>query len=232
MIIIAHQCGEDKYPRITPDAALYSIENGADYAEFDIRHLADMGLAVSHDDNCRDLFGSDDVIRHMTTEQFKALKRKDAPGYGALLLENMLDAGVKKILFHIKEGGEVLTKILECCRKYGIEKDILVGIQELSDIKLVKNFNPEIKILCFVPNGWVIDDYLASDADVIRIWQQWMNQDLIDRIHKSGKACYVMVNGKRCGYCEDDVLTNIKESGCDGVLTNFVLQAKRIFETK
>ncbi len=228
MVIIAHQCGEDKYPRITPDAALHSAAIGASYSEFDIRHLSDMGLAVSHDDNCRDLFGVDDVIRSMTTEEFKALKRKDAPGFGSLVLEDMLDAGVKKILFHIKEGGEVLTKILECCRRYGIEKDILVGIQELSDIKLVKDFNPEIKILCFIPDGRSIDDYLASDAEVIRIWQQWMQPELIDRIHKAGKECYVMVNGTRCGYCDDDVFASVKANGCDGVLTNFVEQAKRV----
>ena len=227
MILVAHQCGEDKYPRITVEAAKHSLSIGADYAEFDIRHLKDGGLAINHDESGTDLFGKDQKIAETTKEEFLTWRRKYHDGYGALCLEDMLDAGVSRILLHIKEGGAVLQSILETLRRYGVEDSVLIGAQTLDDVKLAKSFNPNIRVLCFAPTS-AIEEFLQTDAEIIRVWEGKETQELVDKIHSYGKMCFIMVDNGRCGYTSEDSLRRFAALGCDGILINHIEFAKKV----
>ena len=76
MLLIAHRAGTDRYPEQTMAAGAFSLSEGADFAEFDVRYTKDSNVPViCHDENAKRLFGIDKRISDMTLDEFLALKR-------------------------------------------------------------------------------------------------------------------------------------------------------------
>lgn len=223
MKIIAHRCGTDKFPELTIDSAKNSLSEGAYLVEMDVHFTNDRVPVISHDDDCKFLFGNSDKIRQMTSEEFLSLKYKDAPEYTALALEDFLIAGIKKILFHIKVGGEKLIDILELCKKYDIENDVVFGVGKAEDVKTVKEFNPEIKVLAFLYDIENIDTYVQYGADYIRLWEHWLTEENIERVKNTGKKLWIMSgNFETVGYTELKNIGIWEKLGADAVLVNNV----------
>ena len=78
MKIIAHRSGPTVFPEQTIRSALFAKENGADLVEIDVRFTKDKKLAVSHDENAARVFGVDKNIGEMSSDEFAALRHKNA----------------------------------------------------------------------------------------------------------------------------------------------------------
>lgn len=223
MKIIAHRCGTDRFPELTIDSAVNSLNAGAYLVEMDVHFTADRVPVISHDADCEFLFGVNDKIKEMSSEEFLSLSYKDGSGYKALRLEDMLSAGIKNILFHIKVGGEKLTDILNLCRKYNIEENVVFGIGSVNDLKTVKTFNPEIKTLAFLYDLEKLDEYVNCGIDYIRLWEHWLSVENVDAVLKSGKKLWIMSgNYETVGYTKKENIMPWEKLGADAVLVNNV----------
>ncbi len=223
MKIIAHRCGTDKYPELTVDSAKYSLEAGAYLVEMDAHFTSDGIPVISHDADCSFLFGDERKIREMTSDEFLSLEYKDGSGYKAIKLETMLENGIKNILFHIKVGGEKLNDILSLCRKYNIEDSVVLGVGNLNDVKIIKTFNKDIKVLAFMYDIQNISEYAALGADYIRLWEHWLTDENLEEVHKSGKKLWIMSGDyETVGFPLTDDIYKWKNLGADAVLVNNV----------
>ena len=225
MKIIAHRCGTDKFPELTVDAAKYSLEAGAYLVEMDVHFTLDDVPVISHDADCSFLFGDERKIRELTLEEFLKLEYKDGSGYGAIKLETMLENGIKNILFHIKVGGDKLNVILNLCRKYNIEDSVVFGVGSLNDVKTVKAFNKDIKILAFMYDIENIKEYAKYGADYIRLWEHWLTDENIAAVKNSGKKLWIMSgNYETVGFPITDDIFKWEKLGADAVLVNDVVE--------
>ena len=223
MKIIAHRCGTDKYPELTVDSAKNSLSEGAYLVELDVHFTRDRVPVVSHDSNCKFLFGDERKICEMTSEEYLALKYIENPDYSAAMLEDFFAAGVRKILFHIKVGGKLLVDILKLCRKYGIEDDVVFGVASLEDVKTVKSFNPNIKVLAFLYDLENVNEYAQCGADFIRLWEHWLTAENIERVKATGKKLWIMSgNFETVGYTNLQNISLWEKLGADAVLVNNV----------
>ncbi len=223
MKIIAHRCGTDKYPELTVDSAKHSLEAGAYLVEMDVHFTTDCVPVISHDADCSFLFGDERKIREMTSEEFLSLSYKDGSGYKAIKLETMLENGIKNILFHIKVGGEKLNDILNLCRKYNIEDSVVFGVGSLDDVKIVKEFNENIKVLAFMYETDKIAEYAKLGADYIRLWEHWLSEENIDAVRKTGKKLWIMTGKyETVGYPMTDNVFEWEKLDADAVLVNNV----------
>ena len=222
MKIIAHRCGTDKFPELTIDSAKYSLSHGARLVEMDVHFTSDGVPVVSHDVDCT-LFGDKRQIKDMTADEFLCLCYKDGSGYRAQTLENFMQSGIKDILFHIKVGGEKLVDVLTLCRKYDIENSVVFGVGNLADVKTVKEFNSNIKVLAFLYDLERMQEYADLGADFIRLWEGWMTEENIANVHKTGKELWIMAceNGN-LGYTNPENLPAWQEKGVDAILVNDV----------
>jgi glycerophosphoryl diester phosphodiesterase len=77
-------------------------------------------------------------------------------------------------------------------------------------------------LLAFVPNRASIDDFLALDVDVIRLWASWTYQspDLVRKVQSAGAAVWVNTRA-----LEGVRLRTVLESGVDAVITDRPLEA-------
>ena len=232
MIIIAHRCGPEVYPQLTVAAAKSATAAGAAYVEIDIRYTADGLPVVNHDDSAQFLFGCPRKISELTSTEFLALRHKTNPAFPAHSFEHFLQCGVKNILFHIKEGGEPLKKVLALCRQYDAESSVVFGVQRTEDVRLVKEFNPNIGVLAFMPGAndssgieANIRAFSQAGADYIRLWEKWEVEALAPTVRQCGKKIWIMANNPEvepldCGYTSAKALRYWRDFGIDGILVN------------
>jgi len=138
-------------------------------------------------------------------------------------MEHFLMAGVKRILYHIKEGGQNLPVIIDICRRYSVTNDVVFGLQSVDDVEAVKKLCPELKILAFMPGPDYIEKFAAAGADYIRLWEDWLSESNISRVKAVNKELWIMTGAFVCpGYTDFENLVKWKSIGADAVLINEV----------
>ncbi len=232
MLIIAHRCGPERHPEQTIASAKDALAVGAAYVEMDVRLTADGLPVICHDPNARRFFGVDRKIADMTSAEFLSMRHQPRTAYPSHSVEHFLQSGIKNILFHCTVSGEQLTRLLEMCRQYGVERDVVFGLMRVEDVLLVKRFNPEIGVLAFMPNAPTnegiaqnIRDFADAGADYIRLWEHWDVENLAPVITECGKKIWIMANNPEventdCGYTTAPKLRHFREMGVHGVLVN------------
>ena len=225
MKIIAHRCGTDVFPQQTIHSARYSLKHGVDLVEVDIRFTKDNIPVVIHDATPLSLCGIDTPVSEMTAEQFLALRRIDDCAFCSHTFKDYLECGIRKILFHIKEGGERLNTVLDMCRDYGILDDVVFGVTEVEDVKIVKAYGENIKVLGFMPKPECTADFAAAGADYIRLWQKWLTEENIEAVKSSGKKLWIMAKNGDVGEVGDGDYEMYESTGADGVLVNNIIPA-------
>lgn len=229
MLVIAHRGGTDRYPELTIASSKLSLELGADYVEMDIRFTKDNVPVISHDGDALKLFGNPAKINELTAEQFSSLRYVDAHQLHPHTLVEVFSSGIAPILFHIKEGGESLTQILECIREHGYEDKVIMGVMTSEDIRNVKQFNQDIRVLAFMPSKDLALEFIDNQADVIRLWERWVDEEAVRIIHEAGKQVWVMAGYKgTVGYTSPENLLAWKSMGIDGVLVDKVEETKSL----
>ncbi|CAG7643559.1 glycerophosphodiester phosphodiesterase [Paenibacillus allorhizosphaerae] len=229
MLLIAHRGGTDSFPELTIDAARHSLNSGAHYVELDIRFAKDGVPVISHDNNALKLFGNPARIADLTAEQFVSLRYVCKDHYHPHTLEDVLVSGIAPILFHVKEGGDRLVRILDIIRIHGYEDKVVMGVTTSGDVSDVKAFNDKIKVLAFAPSRKQITEFIDTDADIIRLWEEWLDEDLVRLVQASGKQVWVMSGSSAkgtVGYTTSDHILSWKRMGVDGILVDKIEQAK------
>ena len=222
MKIIAHRAGTDRYPEQSLASIHHSLSLGADCAEVDIRFTKDQVPVICHDGNLRRVFGVDANVRDMPLDKFLSLRYLADPAMHAYSLEQLSAGGPGPLLLHVKEyEPRELESILELIRKYRREDGLVLGLVVPEAVAQVRAFDPRIATLSFMKTEELLDAFLASDVQIIRLWESWLTQERIDRIHGAGKRCWVMSGAhERPGYTDPSNLQRWRSMGVDGVLIN------------
>lgn len=223
MIKIAHRSGPVIYPEQTVKSALHALQSGADMVEIDLRLSLDGVPIVSHDDNTARVFGDEYRTFDIVADKFVSLTHKNKPEFHGHILQDYIDAGVKPLLLHIKEGGNSLKYYLKLLEENNYLENVVFGVSNYDDIEFLKDYNPCIKVLCFLPKFIRLDEFLNSKADYIRIWQGQISPQVVEKIHSAGKDVWIMVgntNGYECGETDPEFIKSIPSSGYDGILIN------------
>lgn len=219
--VIAHRCGTDRYPEQTLASARYSYAAGADYVEMDIRFTKDGQAVICHDSDAARVFGEPVQIGEITLETFKALRHQPETEYGTYSLRDIFEKKVAPILFHIKQGGDKIQVILDIAKEYGYLDKIVMGCQKEADVIAVKEYDPSVQVLSFMHSVENIDAFIAAGSDIIRLWEPWITQERIDRIHAAGRKVWIMSGPpERVGVTTDEALLQMAEMGVDGILHN------------
>lgn len=229
MKVIAHRGGTDQFPELTIDAARHSLELGADYVELDIRFAKDGIPVISHDDNAIRLFGNPANIQDMTAEQYVSLRYTSDESYRPHTLEEVLASGVAPILFHIKTGSGPLERILELIRSYHYEDKVVMGVSTAKEVLCVKTFNDNIKVLAFMRTKDASAEFINSRADLIRLWEDWVDEEAVRHIRDSGKLVWIMAGSPpkgTFGHASPEHIALWEQLGVDGILVDKIAETQ------
>lgn len=224
MQIIAHRCGTDRYPEQTIAAARHSLALGVDYVEVDIRFTRDDKPVVIHDPTPESLYGVSTPVCELTETQFLALRRCSDPSVCGHSFPQFLECGIDKMLFHCKEGGQKLCRIVDLCKDYGILDKVVFGPQDSEDVRILKSYEDRVQVLAFMrlpDDAAVMAD---AGADIIRLWDPWVTQERIDQVHSLGRKLWIMSKRPTVGEIDDlpRAYADYAAWGADGILVNRV----------
>lgn len=224
MKIIAHRGGDDIFPQQTIAAARKSLELGVDLAEVDIRFTSDGVPVTNHDPNLVRLYGSEANVCDLTATEFLAMRRLEDPSYASHRFADYIACGIKNMLFHCKEGGEQLDKVVAMCEQAGILETVVFGVQSPEDAKRMKAAGA--KVLAFMPKVEQIEEFAAAGADYIRLWQEWCSDENIAGVHATGKKLWIMARVDKVGEVSgEEDYRFFEQTGADGILINKVIPA-------
>lgn len=229
MKVIAHACGADKFPYLTLEAARHSLELGADYIEMDVRLTKDRVPVINHDLDATRLFGNTSKIAELTAEEFAALRRVGNENYRAHTLEEMLTSGIAPILLHIKEGGEQLDPVLACVREHQYEEKLIAGVVPVEDIARVKAFDSRIRVLAFISSKQLVDELLRTEVDIIRLWEDWVDEETVRRILEAGKQVWIMSGSiplRTGGTTTRESVRELVRIGVGGILVDRIVETQ------
>ncbi len=229
MILIAHRAGTDRYPEQSLDSASFSLSEGADFVELDVRYTQDKSIPViCHDANALRVFGIDKEIEMMSLPEFLGLRHLSSPSTGVYTLEDLLREDMHPLLLHIKSSLDLYGPILDLIHKYSVEDEVVLGVQEINGVYAVKDDDEAIRVLSFMHAESDFDEYLDSPCEYIRLWENWVVQEKIDKAHSFGKKVWVMSGtAKTVGRTEWCNLKKWESMGVDGVLIDEFLKARK-----
>ena len=232
-LLIAHRCGPGKSPEQSIASARNAISVGADMVEMDIQYTSDGIPVICHDPNTKRMFGEDCLVSNMTFNHFMGLRQIQDSSYPSHSLQNIFDSGINPVLFHCKITGSRLEDLARRVADNDFVDRCVIGVQQPEDVEIIKSVSDDIRVLSFMPTIDLFDKFLSSRAEYIRLWEPWTNQNLIDKVHSSGKKVWIMAGEPRpdsVGYTSAENLIKWKAMGCDGVLINDIAWAKGILE--
>lgn len=234
-LLIAHRCGPGKYPEQSIASARNAISVGADMVEMDIQYTSDGIPVICHDPNTKRMFGEDCLVKDMAFCHFMTLRQVQDSSYPSHSLQNIFESGINPVLFHCKITGSRLEDLAKRIVCNDFKDKCVIGVQQPEDVEIIKAVSEDIRVLSFMPSIDLFDRFLKSKAEYIRLWEPWVNQELVDRVHNAGKKVWIMAGEPRpdsVGYTSADNLIRWKKMGCDGVLVNDIVWAKGVLEQK
>jgi glycerophosphoryl diester phosphodiesterase len=222
MKIIAHRAGTDRYPEQSQASIRHSFSMGADYVEVDIRFTKDHVPVICHDANVQHVFGQDVNVQELRLDEFLCLRYTADHSMSAYSLKQLFAEDPGPLLLHIKEYALLeLDTILSLIREYHNEEAIVLGVAAPEAIGQIRSFDKRIATLSFMKTEQSLDTFLASDVQIIRLWESWVTQEKINLIHGASKRCWVMSGvQKRPGFTDPSNLAHWRSMGVDGILIN------------
>ena len=231
-----------KYPRICAHRGFNTIapENsmpafgaaialGAHEIEFDLWPTADGEIVSCHDSTLdRVSDGSGKIYEH-TYEELKKLDfgvkfGEKFKGLQIVLFEEILKkfSGHTIMNVHVKPMGpsynpEIMKKIVALVRKYDASKHIYFMLEPDSDIRMFKEYAPDINICVghdFNRNWAIVDRAIELGAQKVQFFKPYLNKEMIDKAHAHGIICNIF-------WADDpEEARRYLEMGIDTILTN------------
>ncbi len=231
MRLIAHRCGTDRYPEQSMQAARFSLSENVDFIEMDVRFTREGIPVICHDSDVGRVFGVAGKVEDMDLAFFLSLRNAQRADCVTYTLDTVFEEGLCPALLHLKCDGDRLDKVLERIAAHGAQKKVVIGIGAPEAVAQIKRFDSAIRVLSFMHTEADMDSFLQSECEFIRLWEPWLTQAKIDRVHAAGKEVWVMSGTyDTVGYTDWANLKKWHDMGADGVLINEILTAKSVMQ--
>jgi len=231
--ITAHRGASDGAPENTMASVALAIEEGADYAEIDVRLTAD-GVPVLLHDNA--LFRTTGVLKDVDNVSYEELSAYDAgssyskafAGEKVPRLADVLAEYGGKIGFNIelktKNDRELVRAVVTLIEEYRLEESCVITSASYQQLEWVKAVNRSIK------TGYILsmvygDFYKSVAADFFSIRSGYVTESVVKRAHAVGKEVHAWTVNK------ENELERMKAIGVDNIITDKPAYAREIVQS-
>lgn len=221
--IAAHRGDSVRAPENSMPAFELAIEEGkASWVELDVHQTKDGIIVVSHDD----YLGKIGIDRYVHESTYEELMKYDSGAYFSdkykglhlCTLKEALELMKDKIFVQIEikpteYDDHIEEAVVDIIRE--VNSNYMTAVLSLKDtpIKRIKEIAPDITtIYCTIIAGEGIEklDY----ADWYSIEETSISKDLVSKIHREGKKCFVWTINKK------DNVQHLVDCGVDAILTD------------
>ncbi len=230
--ITAHRGASEYAPENTMAALALAVEEGADYAEVDVRLTADGVPVLLHDEA---LFRTTRVLKNVDEVTYAELSVYDAgssysvefAGEHIPRLSDVFEEFGGKIGFNIELKGkndrEVVEKTIELIKEYGLEESCVLSSASYRQLEWVKERDASLK------TGYILsmvygDFYSKEAADFFSIRSWYVTESVVKKAHTCGKEIHAWTVNK------ENELKRMKAIGVDNIITDKPAYAREIVQ--
>jgi glycerophosphoryl diester phosphodiesterase len=232
--ITAHRGSSNSAPENTLAAIEKAIEDGADYAEIDVRLTADGNVVLMHDASLERTAGSDEMIWNARWEYLQGLDAgshfsSEYTGERIPSLEEVMDAASGRIRLNIEikyssHTPDLARKVAELI----VEKDYIdrcvissFKYEVLADVKAV---SPDIKtgLIITMPLGSYTQ---LNHVDFYSLNAMFLSARQADMIHRLGYEIHVW------GAKDEQMIRRMVEYGADNIIATDPVMAREAVYT-
>jgi len=157
-IVICHRGDHVVYPENTLAGYTEAIKKRADYVEIGLRTTKDSALVSMHDATVDRMTDAREAIKDMTFEAIEQLKVKsrdslDKAVYRVPAFEEILKLCKDKIYIYIDFKNASATATYAMLKKYGMEKQVLVYINNLQQFIDWRRVAPNMPLMLSMPDN-------------------------------------------------------------------------------
>ena len=232
LCITAHRGASSGAPENTMAAIALAVEEGADYAEIDVRLTADGVPVLLHD---RALFRTTRVLKDVDCVTYEELSQYDAgssysirfSGERVPRLDAVLEEFGGQIGFNIelktKDDIRLAQSVVTLIEEYGLEASCIITSSSYQQLEWVKEMNRTIK------TGYILsmvygDFYKSEAADFFSIRSGYVTEGVVKKAHALGKEIHAWnVN-------QEGELKRMRAIGVDNIITDRPAYAREIVQ--
>ena len=116
----------------------------------------------------------------------------------------------------------IIPELVRLVEAYDYTDKVIFGIPSPKFIPVIRGLNPAISILSFGDKDKT-DAFIEAEIDYIRLWEAWLEPELVAKVKESKSKLWVMSGIKgTVGYPTEEGLRKILSFEPDGILVNDV----------
>jgi glycerophosphoryl diester phosphodiesterase len=204
--VVGHRGSSWKAPENTLSAMRQAIEDGADYAELDVREAADGVVVVFHDKDLMRLADRRDLVWELTSDELARVDigssfSDEFAGEGIPTLAEAIEAvrGQVGLCIELKMDGyrgELVRRTVETVRQADFVDDSIIISLDYDAIVEVKQLEPAQRTGFLVARA--VGNLAAVPCDLIGVNADICTPSFVRRAHRAGKEVAVWtVNDER-----------------------------------
>ena len=228
-------CAHRGFSSIAPENSMpafgAAVAMGAEEIEFDLWPTADGEIVSCHDRRLDRVSTGTGILAEHTLSELQELDfgvkfGEKFKGMRIIKFEDILKKFACHVIMniHVKPLSlteeypeEIMKKIVSLIRKYDCEKYVYFMLETDMQIKLFKEYAPEIPVCVghLKARPWeIVDRAIEFNCEKVQLFKPYFNQEMIDKAHENGIICNVF-------YSDDpDETKQFLEMGIDTILTN------------
>jgi hypothetical protein len=124
-----------------------------------------------------------------------------------------------------------LVRFLPVLDSAGYLDKVVVGVRTIDALQVARRYPRPPRTLAFMGSQAEAPAFLAEGADIIRLWDPWVEPKAIQAIHAAGRLVWVMTgapNDGSVGLVDPNRLAEYFRLGLDGILLNDVTLGVRV----
>ncbi len=228
-------CAHRGFSSIAPENSMpafgAAVAMGAEEIEFDLWPTADGEIVSCHDRRLDRVSTGTGILAEHTLSELQELDfgvkfGEKFKGMRIIKFEDILKKFACHVIMniHVKPLSlteeypeETMKKIVSLIKKYDCEKYVYFMLETDMQIKLFKEYAPEIPVCVghLKARPWdIVDRAIEFNCEKVQLFKPYFNQEMIDKAHENGIICNVF-------YSDDTEETKqFLEMGIDTILTN------------
>ena len=232
--ITAHRGSSFRAPENTLAAIRQAIEDGADYAEIDVRLTADGYVVLLHD---RDLYRVAGVKKNLSDMPYAQVRTLDVGGWfspqfrgeGVPLLSEAVATAKGRIGLNVELKVEsvprrLAERVVQVLQEHDAAAECVVSSTSLEALEYVRALDPRIRRGYIVVQS--IGEVAALDVDFLSVSARLVTPGLIDAARAAGKEVHVWsVNRPR-------TMVKFIDMGVDNLITGVPATARSLLDER
>jgi len=232
--IIAHRGGSFSAPENTLAAIYNAIEEGADYAEIDVRLTADGYAVLLHDKDLFRVAGVKNSLSDLTYEQIRTLDVGSwfAPQFRDERIPLLSDvvafsAGRIKLNIELKTNGaphRLAERVVQILHEHDAVSECVVSSASIEALEHLRNLDPSIRTGCVISQS--IGEVTALDVDFLSVSSRLATPGLIGAAHAAGREVHV------CTVDKPRQMARFINLGVDNLITDLPSVARSLLDER